>query len=105
MAVTEDMGKGTKKLLLPAAAGLAGAGAGLVLTRKSGGKMLPDLGDRGIGEIADDLRSKLDSVVGTSRGPQGSGSAKAPRIDPRELQQRRSERAERRNKRRAGRRT
>ena len=104
MALREDIGRGARSLVVPAAASLAGAGAGLVLTRKSVRKALPGIGDRGIGDLADDLRTKLDSVVGKgqsgSRG-RGSGSSQVRRIDPRELDQRLREREQRRSQRRA----
>ena len=104
MALNDDIGNNAKKLLVPAAASLAGAGAGLALTRKSVRKAMPDLGDRGIGDIADDLKSKLDSVIGRAQSTThiGGGSDKATRhIDSRELHQRLREREERRKRRRA----
>src|SRR3954452_620946 len=105
MALTETIGKEARKLFVPAAATLAGAGAGLVLTRKSVRNALPDLGDKGIGNLTDDLRTKLGSVVDKGRSQLGSngesGTSGSPHIDPRELEQRRRERDERRSKRRA----
>ena len=105
MALTETIGREARKLVVPAAASLAGAGAGLVLTRKSVRKALPDLGDGGIGNIADDLRSKLGSVVDKGRAQlgthNGQSSSRSTHVDPRELEQRRREREERRSKRRA----
>jgi hypothetical protein len=105
MALHQDIGREAKKLVLPAAASLAGAGAGLVLTRKSVRNAMPDLGDRGIGDLVDDLRGKLDSVIGkgdsSSRRTQGSGSSRQGRLDSRELRQRLDEREERRSRRRS----
>jgi hypothetical protein len=102
MALREDIGRGAKKLAVPAAASLAGAGAGLVLTRKSVRKAMPDLGD--LGNVADDLRTKLESVVGKaqpSRDGERKGSSGLRHIDPRELDQRLREREQRRKARRA----
>ena len=102
MALREDIGRGAKKLAVPAAASLAGAGAGLVLTRKSVRKAMPDLGD--LGNVADDLRTKLESMVGKAQ-PSHDGEPKASsglrHIDPRELDQRLREREQRRKARRA----
>jgi hypothetical protein len=104
MPLHEDIGRGARKLFLPAVASVAGAGAGLVLTRKSVRTAIPDLGDLGIGDLADDLRKKLDSVIGKGHSParlgQGSGSSQR-RIDSRELHQRLREREQRRSRRRA----
>jgi hypothetical protein len=107
MALHEDIGREAKKLVLPAAASLAGAGAGLALTRKSVRDAMPDLGDRGIGDLTDDLRKKLDSVIGKressstrARGSSSSSSGQR-RLDSSELRQRRDEREQRRSKRRA----
>ena len=102
MALREDIGRGAKKLAVPAAASLAGAGAGLVLTRKSVRKAMPDLGD--LGNIADDLRTKIESVVGKahpSHDGEGKASSSLRQIDPRELDQRLRDREQRRKARRA----
>jgi hypothetical protein len=102
MALREDIGRGTKKLVVPAAASLVGAGAGLVLTRKSVRKAMPDLGD--LGNIADDVRTKVESVVGKaqrSRDGERTASSGLRHIDPRELDQRLREREQRRKARRA----
>jgi hypothetical protein len=106
MALHQDIGREAKKLVLPAAASLAGAGAGLVLTRKSVRNAMPDLGNRGIGDLADDLRAKLDSVIGkgdsSPRRSHGSGSSPQRRLDSRELRRRLDEREQRRSRRRSG---
>jgi hypothetical protein len=102
----EDIGRGAKKLVVPVAATLAGAGAGLVLTRKSVRKAMPDVGN--LGNIADDLRTKLESVVGKGQQPsrdgeRSDGERSAPalrQIDPSELDQRLREREQRRKARR-----
>ena len=94
MALNEDIGSGARKLLLPAAATVVGAGAGLVLTRKPVRKSIPRLD---LGDLADDLRTKVDSAIGKARSTSHSGR----RIDSRELHQRVREREKRRNSRRA----
>ena len=102
MALLEDIGSGAKRLVVPAAASLAGAGAGLVLTRKSVRKAMPDLGD--LGNVADDLRTRLESVVGKVQPSQSGARAASSggrQIDPRELDERLREREQRRKARRA----
>ena len=104
MALREDIGRNAKKLVVPVAASVAGAGAGLALTRKSVRRRMPDLG--GVGSIADDLRTKLDSVVGKAQPSQDgdrdeAASSGLPQIDPKELDQRLREREQRRKERRA----
>src|SRR6478672_4269978 len=104
---TENM----RKFLLPGAATLVGAGAGLILTRTEKLRdALPSLNDVGIGDLADDLRTKLSSAVGagdsSSNGERSSGSGSGSRtratLDGEELQERLKERRDRR-KQRAGR--
>jgi len=99
----EDIGRGAKKLVVPVAASIAGAVAGLVLTRKSVRKAMPDVGN--LGNIADDLRTKLESVVGKGQQPSRDGersaSARVRQIDPNELDQRLRDREQRRKARRA----
>ena len=104
----EDIGREAKKLVVPVAASLAGAGAGLVLTRKSVRKAMPDVGN--LGNIADDLRTKLESVVGKGQQPSRDGErsdgersapARLRQIDPSELDERLREREQRRKARRA----
>ena len=103
MALQEQIGRGAKNLVVPAAASLAGAGAGLLLTRKSVRNSMPDLGD--LGDIADDLRTKLESVIGKtpsqSRSGGRSGSGPDRRIDPQDLDRRLRDREQRRRARRA----
>jgi hypothetical protein len=64
---------------------------------------MPDLGD--LGDIADDLRTKLESVIGKTPSPSGSGgrSGYGPvrRIDPGDLDRRLRDREQRRRARRA----
>ena len=107
MALRDDTKGGLRKLLLPAAASLAGAGAGLALTRTEKLRdALPALDGLGIGDLADDLRAKLHSVVdkvdSAAGGTRASSGPSATRLDSRELEARRRGREERR-KERAGR--
>ena len=95
-----------RKMLLPAAAGVVGAGTGLFLTRKQKFRTtVSDFGDLGIGGLAEDLRAKLDSALGkvdiSSRFESFPGSNGNGHIDSQELEQRRRDREQRRNRRRA----
>jgi len=104
MAVREDIGNAARKLVVPGAASLAGAGAGLLLTKKSMRSAMPDFRDLSIGDLANDLRTKLDSVTGKPHAPSlrnASGTSQSRRIDPHELERRRREREQRRSDRRA----
>jgi hypothetical protein len=104
MGIKEDIKDGGwRKLLVPGAASLVGAGAGLALTRAQNLRSaLPKKLD-GVGDLADDLRGKLNSVIGKDSGSTSttSASSRTP-LTGEELEQRRSERQERR-KQRAGR--
>jgi hypothetical protein len=96
MATGEGTNERWRKFLVPGAASLVGAGAGLVLTRTNKLRdALPSLNQVGIGDVAEDLRAKVSSVVGSSSDGRDT-------IDARELEQHRRSRAERR-KQRAGR--
>ena len=107
MAIKDETKTGLKKLLVPGAASLAGAAAGLALTRPEKLRdALPTLDEMGIGDLADDLRTKLGSVVGKVESGTGglttsSGSSSKP-LDSAQLEARRRGREERR-KQRAGR--
>jgi hypothetical protein len=93
-----------RQAALPAVASLAGAGLGLLLTRGSKAKeVLPGKSDfGGVGDLAEDLRRKLDAVRGklpTSVRAAGRGGIE-PLSAP-ELERRRGEREERRKQRHA----
>jgi hypothetical protein len=95
-----------RKLAVPGAASLVGAGAGLVLTRtRSLRSALPKLDDVGMGDLVDDLRTKVSSVVGSGDSGnserQTSNSPSTP-LSTSELEARRRRREERRQQ-RAGR--
>jgi hypothetical protein len=109
MSTNEGTTEKWRKFLLPGAASVLGAGAGLVLTRT--GKLrdaLPNLNDGGISDLADDLRTKLSSVVGggdsnnSNERSSGSGSQTRATLEGEELQKRLKQRQDRR-KQRAGR--
>jgi hypothetical protein len=70
--MNEETNAKLRKFLLPGAASVIGAGAGLVLTKSDKLKdALPSLNGAGIGDLAEDLRSKIGSVTGGSE-PGGS---------------------------------
>jgi hypothetical protein len=89
-----------RKFLVPGAATLVGAGAGLVLTRTN--KLrdnLPSLDDVGIGDLFDDLKSKVSSTVGTNSGSGGSTGNNRRTLSSDELEKHRSRRADARKQR------
>jgi hypothetical protein len=98
MAKEDGMNERWRKFLVPGAVSLVGAGAGLALSRTEKLRdALPSLGEIGIGDLADDLRSKIGSTVGTDSNGGNRGM-----IDAAELESHRKRRAERRRQ-RAGR--
>jgi len=106
MAILEDKQSAVRKFGLPTAAGALGAGAGLFLTRKRNLRdALPNLGERGFGDLAEDLRDRVESVLHKADGPgrmKSTSSARGSRgLDPDELERRRHDREQRRNRRRA----
>ncbi len=96
-----------RKAVVPGAASIVGAGAGLLLTKRNRQlrAALPSLDDLGIRNIADDLRGRLDGVLGnessTNASPRSSGNGRSA-LDPAELASRRKQREERRSGRREG---
>jgi hypothetical protein len=97
MAILEDKGTAWRKMLPPTAAGILGAGAGLFLTRKQNLRdAMPNF--EGLGDLADDLRGKLDTVLGKAEGSDSRGQR---HLSSGELERRRREREQRRNRRRA----
>ena len=103
--MSEDNGNDAgrlRKLVLPAAVSLAGAGMGLVLSSRSKLKeSVPDMKD-GVGDLTTDLRNKLDSVLGKDDSSQKSTQSKGARstYSRSQLAARRRERQERRERRR-----
>ena len=104
MATNEGTNESWRKLLVPGAASLVGAGVGLALTRTDKLRdSLPSLGDVGIGDLAEDLKNKLSSSVGSVSNAGGGSSSHSRRtLDAGELDEHRRRRADRR-KQRAGR--
>jgi hypothetical protein len=92
----EGMNGKLRRLLLPGAASVLGAGAGLALTKAD---------KLGVDDLAEELRSKLSSVsgpssAGSNRSSDSSGSRQT--LDSKGLAKRQRERQQRR-KQRAGR--
>ena len=102
MAILEDKATRVRSLIVPAAASLVGAGAGLVLTRKPMRGSMPDL--NGLGDLAEDLRGKVDAVLGKAQSSSAfvHVSRSTPnRLNSAQLEQRIRAREQRRNGRRA----
>jgi hypothetical protein len=105
MATNEGTNESWRKLLVPGAASLVGAGVGLALTRTNKLRdSLPSLGDVGIGDLAEDLKKKLSSTGSASNagGKSESNSSSRRTLDTGEFEEHRRRRADRR-KQRAGR--
>jgi hypothetical protein len=95
-----------RKLLFPAAVSLVGGGLGWLLSRnpKQLAQAIPQLPEGGIGELKDDLRGRLDSVLGKDEAE--SQEEQRPDInepderpDMSEFEERRRERQQRRDER------
>jgi len=104
MASNDDTKARWRKLLVPGAASVLGAGAGLALTRTDKLRDALPTTD-GVGDLVEDLRTKLRSVAGkassvTSELTSGGSSSRPLSSD--QLEARRLRRVERR-KQRAGR--
>jgi|ERR671922_643181 hypothetical protein len=98
MAIGEDKTARLRKMLLPAAAGVIGAGAGLALTSKRRLRdAVPNLDQLGMGDLVDDLRGRLDSAMGRSN----SSARTTQHLEADEYERRRREREQHRNQRRA----
>jgi hypothetical protein len=104
MPIKDETRATLRKLLVPAAS-LAGAGAGLALTRTRTDKLrgaLPTLDDLGVGDLTDDLRSKLSSAVAKLDSGASSlraGVSTSGPLDSAELEARRRRREARRKQR------
>ena len=104
MASNDDSQARWRKLLLPGAASLLGAGAGLALTRT---EKLRDALPKpdGMGDLVDDLKSKLSSVAekaGSVTSDLTPGGSSPRPLSSDQLEARR-QRREQRRKQRAGR--
>jgi hypothetical protein len=89
-----------RKFLIPGAATVVGAGAGLALTRTDKLRdSLPSLDDVGIGDLVDDLKMKLGSTADTVSSSAGSAGSARDTVSSSELEQHRKRRAEARKQR------
>jgi hypothetical protein len=92
-------------LVLPAAVSIAGAAAGVLLSKRPAKlrQVVPSVPDVDLGDLAGELRTKVESMRGTSRSEGGDrrDSDEESRLpSPSELQSRRRERERRRTARR-----
>lgn len=123
MATEPDTGADgvARKLIVPAAVGAVAGAVGLLLTKKKDVQRavsqsdvgqavpklreavsdlpLPNVRDSGVGDLAGDLRGKLDDVLGKGSSEEQALRATPSRIDP-EFERRRAERQARRERRR-----
>ena|SRR5437763_330311 len=96
--------KALQKFGLPTAAGVVGTGVGLILTRKpNSNRGAADA--KGVGNLVDDLRAKLESIIGKNDDGGGSSRQSTRRrtqtLSAKELTERRRAREQRRNQRRS----
>jgi hypothetical protein len=91
-----------QKFGLPTVAGVVGTGVGLILTRKPNSGR-PG-GDKGVGNLVDELRGKLESVIGKSdgSGAQQTARRRTQHVSAKQLAERRRAREQRRTQRRSG---
>jgi hypothetical protein len=101
-----------RKVLVPTAAGVAGSALAFALTKKPKQlaevmpkvrEALPELPEGGIGELTEDLKGRLDSVLGRDAGDprlEGFEGQTPQRFDTAKFEQRRGERRKRREQRR-----
>ena len=101
-----------RKLLVPTAMGVAGSAVAVALTKKPKQlgevvpkirEAIPDVPSGGVGEITDDLRGRLDSVLGRGDADdeaEGFEGQTPQELDTAKFEQRRNERAKRREQRR-----
>ena len=101
-----------RKLAVPTAIGVAGSAIAVALTKKPKQfnelvpkvrEAIPDLPQGGVGELTDDLKGRLDSVLGKDDGDddfEGLDEQAPSRIDAAKFEQRRDERRKRREERR-----
>jgi hypothetical protein len=94
-----------RKLLFPAVVSVVGGGLGWLLSRnpKQLAQAIPQLPQGGFGELKDDLRGRLDSVLGKdeseSQPEQRADTSKPDERDMSEFEERRRERQQRREER------
>jgi hypothetical protein len=106
---TEGRGSGVvRKLIAPAAIGLAGSAAGLLMTQRqkvrgAAPKLREAVSESGVGELTGDLKEKLDEVLGRGPAADDDGASNftgAREVDWSEFEERRRARQERRERRR-----
>src|SRR5215210_4223885 len=113
-----SVGEVVRKLALPAAVSAAAGAAGLLMTKKPNIRealpklreaasdlpkpSVPSVPTGGVGDLADELKGKLDGVLG-KESDEGAGelASAGSAIDRTELEGRRRERERRRNERRS----
>ena len=97
----ETLKAALQKFGLPTVAGVVGTGVGLILTRKASSG---SGSDKGMGNLVDDLKGKLESVIGKSdgegRGGRESTGQQTQQRSAKELEERRRAREQRRKQRR-----
>jgi hypothetical protein len=86
-----------RKLLFPAAVSAVGGGLGWLLSRKPKQlrEAIPQMPDVDVGNLKDDLRGRLDFVLGKDEGE----SREEQQVDTSEFEERRQERQKRREER------
>jgi hypothetical protein len=92
-----------QKFGLPTAAGVIGTGVGLILTRKPSSNRQSS-NSKGVGNLVDDLRSKLESVIGKSDDGDDQQSTRqrgTQNLSAKQLADRRRQREQRRKQRRS----
>jgi hypothetical protein len=102
MQIGDEKKDALKRMLWPTAASVAGAGAGLVLSRRNKLHVsMPSFDSGGIGDLAEDLRDKVTSAIGKvdSSSTKSTSGRGAHRVDPAELEERRRQRQQRREQR------
>ena len=110
---TRGSGESTlRKVLVPTIAGAAGTAVAVALTKKPKQienaipkvrEAIPDLPAGGVGEIADDLRTRLESVLGKESGAEdvaGFEGQTPKKFDTAEFERARAQRRKRREQRR-----
>jgi hypothetical protein len=92
-----------RKLLFPAAVSAVGGGLGWLLSRKPKQlrEAIPQMPDVDVGNLKDDLRGRLDFVLGKDEGESREEQRvdTSERADTSELEERRQERQKRREER------
>jgi hypothetical protein len=111
METRADIKGRARKLLFPAAVSVVGGGLGWLLSRKPKQlrqaipqtkqlrQAIPQLPDVDVGDLKDDLRGRLDFVLGKNEGESRGEQEFEPQYDRSEFEERRQERQRRRKER------